>query len=58
MINKIYEVVYDNPRCRQGIDYLTVTKEDVREQLKNSGVIVIGEKCYCNAECYGEAKKK
>jgi len=49
---KIYELVCDNPNCSNAMNHITGTKPQAKRQAVKYGHIVVGDKCYCNQECY------
>lgn len=58
MIDKIYELICDNPNCGNAMDHLYGSKEEVKRQAAEMGHIIVGNKCYCDDKCYKDRKKK
>ena len=61
MLDKIYECLCDNPTCLGAVILHSIigsTKEQTKEQLRKVGAIVVGDKCYCDQECFDTRKDK
>jgi len=56
MIDKIYELVCDNPNCGVAMNHLYGSKKEVVERAMELGHIIVGNKCYCDTVCYEEYK--
>lgn len=54
MIEKVYEFVCDNPNCKFGMNYIRGALWQVKIRAKKYGHIIIGNKCYCDQECYND----
>lgn len=53
MIQKVYELVCDNPNCRNAMNHLVGdTIKQIKEIAKSFGHVIVGNKCYCDKECY------
>lgn len=57
MIDKIYELICDNPKCQNAMNHLYGSVKQVKERAIELGHIIKGNKCYCNQECYNIAKE-
>ena len=52
-LEKVYECICDNTKCGHAIYHaLECTKEEAKRQLRSLGIIVKGDKCYCDQECF------
>ena len=58
MIDKIYELICDNPNCGNAMNHLYGSKEQVKSQARELGHIIKGDKCYCDQECFDTRKQK
>lgn len=56
MIEKIYELICDNPDCGEAMNHLFGTKEEVKRKATKMGHIIKGNKCFCNQKCYDSRK--
>jgi hypothetical protein len=52
MIDKVYELVCDNPKCRVAMNHIYGALWQVKLMAKDDGHIIVGNKCYCDQECY------
>lgn len=52
MIDKVYELICDNPGCGHAMNHLYGTKGQVKVQAISMGHIIKGNKCYCDQNCY------
>ncbi len=52
--DKIYEMVCDNPNCACAILHSIIgsSKEQAKQQARALGIIVKGDKCYCDQKCF------
>ena len=58
MIDKVYELVCDNPNCGYAMNHIYGPLWSVKLQAIDYGHIIVGNKCYCNQECYDTRKDK
>jgi len=52
MIEKVYELICDNPNCGFAMNHLMGSKKWVIKKAREYGHIIVGNKCYCDNECY------
>lgn len=57
MIDKVYELVCDNPSCGNAMNHLYGSLKQVIEQAKEYGHIIVGKKCYCDQNCHDTRNK-
>ncbi len=58
MIDKVYELICDNPKCRNAMNHIYGSLWQVKIQAKEMGHIVKGNKCYCDQVCFDTRKDK
>lgn len=51
-IDKIYELICDNKKCSNAMNHIYGSLASVKEQAKDYGHIIIGNKCYCDQKCF------
>ena len=56
MIDKVYELICDNPKCGAAMNHLYGALWQVKLQAKKYGHIIVGNKCFCDQKCYDESK--
>jgi len=56
MIEKVYELICDNPKCLNAMNHIYGALWQVKIQAKEYGHIIVGNKCYCDQECYDTRK--
>jgi len=57
MIIKVYELACDNPNCGNAMNHLYGDNiAHIKRQAVECGHIIVGNKCYCDQECYDESK--
>lgn len=57
MIDKVYELICDNPNCGNAMNHLYGSLKQVILQAKKIGHIIVGKKCYCDQKCFEEKDK-
>ena len=50
--DKVYELICDNTDCAAAMNHFMGTKSFAKKRAKELGHIVVGNKCYCDQECY------
>lgn len=58
MIDKVYELICDNPKCGNAMNHLYGALWQVKIQAKDMGHIIKGDKCYCDQNCYDTRKDR
>jgi len=58
MIDKVYELVCDNPNCGNTMNHIFGDNiSQVKDQARSYGHIIVGKKCYCDQECFDNRNK-
>ena len=58
-IDKVYEFICDNPKCGNAMNHIMrCSKKIAIAVARDYGHIIIGNKCYCDKNCYDTRNEK
>lgn len=59
MIDKVFELICDNPNCNNAMNHIYADSyKQAGEIAADYGHIIKNRKCYCDQKCYDSRKDK